>query len=310
MKVLFISLGGILGVLLLVEGSLRVLLGLGHRPLYIADEEIGYLLAPNQKMRRLGRQIIINQYSMRSEEIDQSRKSDTLRFFLLGDSIANGGWWTDQQETISALMTQRLEERTSQTVEVLNASANSWGPRNQFAYLQRFGTFDAQIIVLLMNTDDFFATAPTSLVVGNDRNYPIRQPFSAMTEILDRFFDRSQPIPGMGKVLAEKGDRVGFNLQAIEGMKAIATQNNSRFMIVLTPLKREVETEPRDYETRARERLQGLANEQNILFFDCLFLFQKQNNPDSLYRDHIHLSPLGNQLVSEKIAQLIMEGDN
>jgi hypothetical protein len=306
MKILLIALGVIVGSLLIIEGSLRLFFGLGQRPIYIADADIGYLLAPNQTIRRLGKSTIINQYSMRSRQIEVSPPANTMRLFLLGDSIANGAWWTDQTETISALMTQQIEKISSQTVEVLNASANSWGPRNQLAYLKRFGSFNSQVIILLMNTDDFFSTNPTALGVGKDPNYPNKQPSSAIGEILEKFFNRPQPIPGMAEVLGEKGDRVGFNLDAIEKMKAIATQNKSQFIIVLTPLKREVETEPKDYEKRARQRLQDWVTANNVPFIDFLPIFEKQENTDDLYRDHIHLSPLGNQLVSQKISELII----
>ncbi|MEA5535503.1 SGNH/GDSL hydrolase family protein [Crocosphaera sp. XPORK-15E] len=305
MKILLISLGVILGVLLLLEGSLRLIFGLGQRPLYIADPKIGYLLAPNQNIRRLGKSTIINQYSMRTEDIKPHREGNSLRLFLLGDSIANGAWWTDQKETISALMTEDLQNILSEKVEVLNASANSWGPRNQLAYLQGFGTFEAQRVILLMNTDDLFATAPISLVVGKDPNYPDHQPFSAIGEILERLFVRRQPIPGMAELLAEKGDRVGINLQALEQIKAITTQNNSQFIIALTPLKHEVEREPKDYEKRARERLKEWTETHGVVFLDFLPIFKQQQNPLDLYRDHIHLSPLGNQLVSQNISQLI-----
>ena len=306
MKILLISLGVIFGSLLLIEAGLRLFFGLGQRPIYIADAEIGYLLAPNQNIRRLGKLTIINQYSMRTQEIKPSPPENTKRLFLIGDSIANGAWWTDQNETISALMQQQIQEKSSQTIEVLNASANSWGPRNQLAYLQRFGTFDAEIIILLMNTDDFFALKPTGLGVGKDKNYPDKQPSSAIGEILEKLFERSQPIPGMAEVYGEKGDRVGFNLEAIEKMKAIATQNNSQFMIVLTPLKREVDNDPKQHEQWARQRLEEWINNNNIPFIDFLKTFQEQENSDNLYRDHIHLSSVGNQLVSEKITQLIL----
>ncbi|MDJ0508907.1 MAG: SGNH/GDSL hydrolase family protein [Crocosphaera sp.] len=307
MKILLICLGVIFGSLLLIEGGLRLFFGLGQRPIYIADAEIGYLLAPNQNIRRLGKSTIINQYSMRTQEIKPSPPENTMRVFLIGDSIANGAWWTDQNETISALMQQQIEEKSSQTIEVLNASANSWGPRNQLAYLQQFGTFDAQIIILLMNTDDFFAIKPTGLAVGKDKNYPDKQPSSAIGEILEKFFERPQPIPGIGKVYGEKGDRVGFNLEAIEKMKAIANQNNSQFMIVLTPLKREVDNNPKNHEERARQRLQELIDNNDLPFINFLTLFQAQEKSDDLYRDHIHLSPLGNQIVSEQISQLLLE---
>ena len=136
MKIVLLSFGIIISFLVF-EGSLRLFLGLGKRPLYIADDEIGYLLAPNQKVRRLGKLTIINQYSMRTEAIESSPLNDTIRLFLIGDSIINGAWWTDQKETISALVQEKIEKKLSPTIEVLNASANSWGPRNQLAYLKR-----------------------------------------------------------------------------------------------------------------------------------------------------------------------------
>ncbi|MDJ0729901.1 MAG: SGNH/GDSL hydrolase family protein [Crocosphaera sp.] len=307
MKLVLISFGVILIGLLIVEGSLRLFFGLGKRPIYMADDEIGYLLAPNQNLRRLGKLTIINQYSMRTEAIEPSPLNDTIRLFFIGDSIVNGAWWTDQNETISTLVKEQIEKKLSQTVEVLNASANSWGPRNQLAYLKRFGTFNSQVIFLIINTDDLFATKPTSLRVGKDINYPDQQPILAVEEILEKVFYRDPKIPGMDEIVGERGDRVGFNLEAIENMKAIATENKSQFMMVLTPLKREMNPEPRDYEKVARKRLQDWVNTNNVPFIDFLPIFAKQENIDNLYRDHIHLSPLGNQLVSQNISELILK---
>ncbi len=287
-------------LLLVVEGGLRLLLGLGKRPLYLADEKIGYLLAPNQKVRRLGKLTVINQYSMRSQGIEKARPKDTLRILLLGDSIANGAWWTDQSDTLAALIEKQLQTANASKAEVLNASANSWGPRNQLAYLRHFGTFEAQVVVLLLNTDDLFATAPTSLPVGRDRHYPDRQPFLALEDLLSRFFSHSQAIPGT----KEKGDRVGINLQAISQIREISTQANAKFFLAITPLLREVDgSDPRKYESKAKERLRQFATTEAIALIDFLPQFQKTAQPNSLYRDHIHLSPLGNQLVSTTISQ-------
>lgn len=310
MKIVWLSLGIIIISFLILEGSLRLFFGLGKRPLYIADDEIGYLLAPNQKVSRLGKLTIINQYSMRTEMIEPSPLNDTMRLFFIGDSIVNGAWWTDQNETISALVQKDIEKKLSQTIEVLNASANSWGPRNQLAYLKRFGTFDSPVILLVINTDDLFATKPTPLRVGKDINYPDQQPILAVEEILEKVFSRNPNIPGMDKIMGERGDRVGFNLEAIEKMKAIATENESQFMMVLTPLKREMNPEPRDSEKVARKRLQDWVDTNHVEFIDFLPIFAKQENIDTLYRDHIHLSPLGEQLVSEHISELIINSTN
>ena len=101
MKVFLIILAVTAGLSAAIEVLLRVLLGFGNPLIYIADAECGYLLAPNQKVRRLGNRIEINEYSMRSPAIAPSAPPETLRVLLLGDSVANGGLWTHQTDTIS-----------------------------------------------------------------------------------------------------------------------------------------------------------------------------------------------------------------
>lgn len=303
-KMIGIAIAIIIGLFIAVEVALRLLFGFGNPPLYIPDKNIGYLLAPNQKLRRFGNRIEINQYSMRSVAVTPT--SDTPRVLLLGDSVANGGWWTDQAQTISALMQQQLTERlqgNSAQIEVLNASANSWGPRNERAYLEKFGTFGAKAVVLLINTDDLFATQPSSIQVGGDRNYPDKKPPLAWVEIVRRYL---LPAPTVPKLPEEKGDRIGFNLEAIHQIQQIVTENQGQFLLAITPLLREIgEPGPRDYEIKAHQRLQEFTQQHQIPYLDFLNSFNTVENPASLYRDHIHLSPKGNELVTRQITEAL-----
>lgn len=306
MKIFILAGIVILGLIILVEISLRGIFGLGNPVLYLPDAEIGYLLAPNQQLRRMGNQIRINQYSMRSEPIDSQRPENTLRILLIGDSIANGAWWTDQRQTISALIEQSLQEHNNDKVQVLNASANSWGPRNQIAYLKRFGTFESQIIIQLLNTDDLFATVPTSLPVGRDRNCPNRKPLLALTEVFTQFILPPKPIPELAEIMQKKEDRVGMNLKAIQDLKNLANQNNAQFIVAMTPLLREIDpATQRDYEKEARTRLKTFLESEGISYINFLPIFQKVQHPKLLYRDTIHLTPRGNQQVSETLTQSV-----
>lgn len=289
---------------LLAELALRLLFGFGNPPLYMADDAIGYLLAPNQRVRRFGNLIAINQYSMRARPIEPSRPADTLRVFLVGDSIINGNWWTDQSQIVSALIENNLSHRQKQRTEVLNASANSWGPRNELAYLKKFGTFESQIVMLVINTDDLFGTQPSSLQVGRDRSYPDKKPPLALLELIARF-KKQPPIPGLKEIQDEKGDRIGKNLTAIQEIKNYVDANNGRLLLAMTPLKREVLNGPRDYELVARQRVDEFVAQQQIPYVDFLQPFQAHSVADSLYRDHIHLSPTGNALVAQALSDLI-----
>lgn len=314
---LLITLSGLLAALLLaallLEGILRFGFGFGRPPLYVADETMGYRLAPNQRVRRFGNRIHINEYSMRAAEIAPKPATQTFRLFLLGDSLANGNWWTDQADILSARIAQTLlpslqkHHTLSYTdVEALNASANSWGPRNELAYLQRYGTFNSNVLVLLLNTDDLFGTAPTTLQVGRDRSYPNQNFPFAIAEIFNRLTQKNQPIPGLKEIQNEAGDRVGKNLTAIDGIYQQTTREGSQFLLVLSPLKRELPG-PRDYELVARQRIKDWATENNAHYIDLLPIFTQHSEAEALYRDHIHLSPAGNQLVSQIIAQDITQ---
>lgn len=312
MKVtLMVILAVVVGLFVVLEIGLRSLFGFGNPLIYIGDEQIGYLLAPNQRTRRFGNRIEINEHSMRGSPIKKTLSPSQLRVLLLGDSIANGGWWTDQANTISSLMMSSLASSTNsnyQEIEVLNASANSWGPRNELAYLEKFSNFNAQAVILLINTDDLFATAPTSLPVGRDRNYPESKPVLALVEVWQRYIVKQKPISEMKAVHNESGDRVGINLEAIGKIQALTRQTNSQFLLVMTPLLREIgEPGPRDYEIKARQRLSEFSKAEQINYIDFLPIFNSTTNPQGLFHDHIHLNLQGNKFVSEVMERSLLK---
>ena len=315
MKIALVILLVVVGLSVILEVLLRSLVGFGNPLIYITDPEIGYLLAPSQQTRRFGNRIEINEYSMRSSKISVNRPESTLRILILGDSVANGAWWTDQQQTISALLGTQLEalitriskETLFEQIEVLNASANSWGPRNELAYIKRFGTFEAQVVILLLNTDDLFSAAPNSAPVGSDRNYPDRKPSSALVEVFNRYVLPRVLPESESKVsqVPPEQDPVGRNLEAIEKIQTLSNTNSAEFVLVMTPLLREIgELGPRDYELQARTHLSEFTKDRQITYIDFLPVFKQAETPEALYRDHIHLNSQGNQKVSEVISSI------
>lgn len=306
-KIGLLILGGILGLGLGLELLLRLGLGLGNPPLYVADETMGYRLAPHQRLRRFGNRIDINGYSLRNGPIAPQPDPGTLRLLLLGDSIVNGGWWTDQAQILSARLAQDLATHLPQPPEVLNASANSWGPRNQLAYVQRFGLLGAQGLVWVLNTDDLFGGEPSSLGVGRDRNYPDRRPPAALWELYRRYL-RPLPLdPLLRDRPPETGDVVGKNLAALTQLHHMTQTAGIPLVLALTPLRRELaqESGPRPYELEARQRLIQWVDSSGVPFVDLLPRFNGEPDPLILYRDHIHLSPQGDRLLSQTLAHQV-----
>lgn len=300
MKIPLIVLASVTGLAILAEIALRTTMGLGNPPLYVADPEIGYLLAPNQKLHRSGNLLETNQYSMRNGELPAKSAQET-RIMLLGDSVVNGSTWTDQTQTLSSLLANKLQSEVD-SVEVLNVSANSWSPRNELAYLKRFGLFEADTLVLVINTDDLFAIEPTSLVVGRSLSYPDRPPALALIEFYQLFIAQPKSIPELEKLKQAKDDRLSKNLAAIKEIKAIAEAADIQFILALTPLLREFKSGEQNNQLEARMRLQELANSEKINYLDFLTIWADFPQPEFLYRDHIHPNPQGNSKIVEAIA--------
>lgn len=307
MKIILVLLTSMLGLATVTEIGLRLTMGLGNPPLYIADREIGYLLAPNQKLRRSGNLIETNQYSMRNQQIEPEKAANTQRILFLGDSIVNGSWWTDQVQTLPALVEQKLQQTNkNKSVEVLNASANSWGTRNELAYLKRFGLFDADTLVLVINTDDLLAGKPTSLVVGNSRNYPKQAPPLALIELFQLYLVADKPIPELEKLRESEQNKVEKNLVAIKKIKQMAETADTRFILAMTPLLREFQSGGTDQEIEARKRFEELVTTENIEYLNFLEIWSDFPQPEFLYRDHIHPNLQGNTKITEAIAQFLV----
>jgi lysophospholipase L1-like esterase len=97
---------------------------------------------------------------------------------------------------------------------------------------------------------------------------------------------------------------VGFNLEAIRQIQTLANAAGAKFLLAMTPLLREIgEPGSLDYELKARTRLSEFTKDQKITYLDFLPVFNASQTPKTLYRDHIHLSPEGNQKVNELIGR-------
>ena len=162
------------------ELAARYIAGLGDPPLYMLDPEIEYLLVPNQKCRRFGHDYIVNKWSMRSGELAAQKVSGELRVMVIGDSIVNGGGKIDQSELATTLLAASLDRKGGSGV-VGNISAGSWGPPNELAYAKKFGIFNADVVIIVLNSDDW-DDVPGLEYIGSA--WPQKKPWCALQELL------------------------------------------------------------------------------------------------------------------------------
>lgn len=169
-------------VLLLVaaELGLRTYFGFCHEVLMKSDPDFEYINLANQHTQRFRKTYHYNEYSMRSTPLDSS----CIHILGFGDSIINRG---DHDALATSILSTRLSELYKQKVQFLNISAGSWGPDNSFAYLKKYGTFQAKKIYLFVSSHDAYDNMTFEKIVGVSKSHPNKQYASAIYELFDRY---------------------------------------------------------------------------------------------------------------------------
>lgn len=171
----------LLGAVVAGELGARYIVGLGDPPLFVMDPEIEYLLRPDQRCRRFGHDYVVNSHSMRSDEFVTKKPEGQLRVMVIGDSVVNGGGKIDQQELATTILQRELAASLKRDVVVGNISAPSWGPPNQLAYAKKYGLFDADVVVIVSNSDDW-DDVPGLEYIGSA--WPREKPWCALQELV------------------------------------------------------------------------------------------------------------------------------
>ncbi|WP_156820117.1 hypothetical protein [Synechococcus sp. PCC 7336] len=271
----------------------RFWLGLGDPPLSIADPDVEYLPKPGT-YRRFGNRISINTHHMRSEEWER------LSVLVAGDSAINGGSLTDQEELATTLLANWLG------VPVGNASADSWGPINLLAYIQKFGLFEAEVVVLVLNgADAADARKFAPIVVGEHPRFPATRPLLALQEVFFRYLPRylpklggapvrNAPIGGESAAPAETTCAVPEAIAAVTQAIAVSREAGAR---VVVALHRRLDKNSLQacYEALERTALQAGAT---VVQLDV---------PTSAYRDNIHVNAAGQQAIAEQLEPVILQ---
>ena len=99
--------------------------------------------------------------------------------------MTNGESHTDQSELATEILKEKLSETVPTPVHIGNISAGSWSPPNLLAYIQEFGTFDADIAIIILNKGDLFDFPKFDRL--NPMIHPTQKPSSALGELIVRY---------------------------------------------------------------------------------------------------------------------------
>lgn len=202
---------GLLLMLGLAEGGLR-LFGYGDPLLYVNDPVVGYYPAANQQVSRRGNRIHTNAQGMRSAAFAMPKPAGTVRILMLGDSTLYGGAYVDQ-DAIYANRLGALLSTPERAVEVLNMGVNGWGPFHETAWVERFGHFDADLVIVTLPYADIFRPL-TGLTT---KPYLTQTPTFALQEVAHHLMWRLRN-KAVGKPSAEHRD--------LQGKKGVVAYGN------------------------------------------------------------------------------------
>ncbi|TVQ52991.1 MAG: SGNH/GDSL hydrolase family protein [Spirulina sp. DLM2.Bin59] len=295
--------GGALSGVLLIELGLRWGFGLGNPVLSMADEATGYRFQPHQRVMRFGNEMIYNAYSQRSGPVVMPKPADQLRILMIGDSVLNGGTLTDQADIITEALQTRLKA-TGINAKVLNASAGSWGIGNQWGYLQSFGTFDSDLLILQIGTHDLIQPTSRGDRVGVDFNYPDRRPLLALQEVWQRYLYPPMarrwgwPLPAEIPAPQDIDAQWQKNRTTLRAIVEWSRQQNLPVWVLFVPYR--VEVIPKPLEPLYYEEFFAFLAAENIPVVDLHQLWQEipPSTVASFYRDSVHLTAEGNWAVA------------
>ncbi|MEO1858028.1 MAG: hypothetical protein ABGY95_11795 [Rubritalea sp.] len=296
---LLILMGIIIG-----EFFCRLYLGLGDPLLTVKHPTIEYMNAPSTSGSRFGNHYSFNTYGMRSDEIPSEKQDGTLRMLVMGDSIVHASGHVDQSELTTTILQRQLAQNTDHLkVEVYNIAASSWGPPNLLAYTKEFGTFNADISIIVLNQVDLYDHP--SFGPLNPKSHITEKPLSALWEFTTRYlyykiFGDADPTNYLGsKPIPNRST----SLEIIELINTLK-QANIKVALFYHPTIDEVEGDTHP----ALQQFKQLAHEHDILFADAFQTYRSAHKSGhKIYRDTIHHNAYGQKVMAQEIEKLVLQ---
>jgi hypothetical protein len=221
--------------------------------------------------------------------------------------VTYGTTYVDQSKIFTTILQKELPGKLGKRVEVLNASKGGWAVGNELAYLRSRGTFDADVIVLVLNTGDLIQEFTGGSPIELDGHADPR-PISAIGELCSRYVGprllHREPPRDAGSVASTEPsldiDKLTTMVfEQLEEAHGIARAAGARFAIVMTRARGEWDDPQYQH---AIDLLHRWASDQQVPLLDMGERFSHYPG-DEVYLDTIHLRPKGHELVAQGILQ-------
>lgn len=296
----FTYLSVLIGLLALVEGTLRFGLGLGNPVLYVPDSACNYILKPNQNVVRFFARTSIDRNGMRSDAVPANRAPHTLRLMFVGDSITYGTGRIDQSRIFSELLRHDLPSNVHEPVEVLNASARGWAIDNELSYVRSRGIFQSDVVLLVLNSGDLTQTRSTIVEVGDA--LPEKQGATAVGELWTRYIEprlfHLRAHADAGDTARDNADDVvRANLENLEAFHALVASQHARLLIVYAPFRKDIPAAS----ARSAATLHTWTAQHQVPLLDLTAAEAAYSAREITLDGGVHFNDKGHRVVAEAI---------
>ncbi len=161
------------------------ILGIGNPILYKSDPKLEYEQLPSQKVKVFHNNISINSLGMKSDELQFPKSANTKRILVYGDSVIFGGNLLSNNSLATNFLKNILKSEKYK-YEIANISSGSWGPGNWLAHIKERGIYDADHVLIVLNSNDFF-DVPKYESIENNPQYPTKKPLFATIFFIKRY---------------------------------------------------------------------------------------------------------------------------
>jgi hypothetical protein len=235
---------------------------------------------------------------MRSDAVPAARERGSIRLLFVGDSVTFGTTYVDQSKIFTELIKFALATRYNVPVDVLNASAGGWAPENEYQFLATRGTFGADAVVLVLNTNDLDQPfAPHE----EGPQFPIQRPPSALSELWTHYVEPrikarvASADPGSLPEAAPNPALEAGVFATLERARALVQSRGARFAILFSPADFSYQSAPAWM--AAVQTLREWAQHHGVPLIDMTAPYRHYPHPQ-IYFDDIHLRPFAHELVA------------
>jgi len=296
-----------------------------HNLIYYSNDPLTGLITmtPNQHSQTVN----INDDGFRGTEISKEKSDGIFRLFVVGGSTTFGSGSSFDETSMSGFLQQKFEQMNLQKeIEIINAGVPSFRSSHELILVQnKIFDYDPDMIIGYDGSNDI--NNPYNSDIGKER-----LPFQVAN-----FFAEYAPFYRTIFTIYSIGNEVNYNLKKntfdethIQEKVALwksnwknicdsSKQKDVDAIIFLQPIvgtgtKKLTNDEQRFFEEKAHDKViplyQLFANELVELKESCTLAKDLRNLFDnsskSIYYDYAHVGDQGNELIAEKIFEIIL----